>query len=410
MKKIHVRNARVFDSVNGGVSPPASIVIDDGKFLDVIVGGTHVEAAIEIDAQGRVATPGLIDCHVHVTAVDHDAFALAQQPPSLITAKSKSILEGMLQRGFTTVRDAAGADFGLREAVEKGHFVGPRLFISGWPISQTGGHGDFRRQGMQELVCTCAGLGLFGAIADGEAAVRKAVREQLRNGANQIKVMAGGGVASPTDPIDGTQYSIGELRAIVEEAEAANTYVLAHAYSPRAITRAVDAGIRTIEHGNLLDEHSARSMRAHAAILVPTLATYAALFSEGQRLGWSAAMLEKLERVRAAGLNGIRLARSEGVPVAFGTDLLGEMHALQSSEFTLRAEVLTATEILQSATSVAAQLLRQEGVLGVIASGAVADLLIMDGDPSQDCGVLADPQKNLRLVMQGGRIAHNFLS
>jgi imidazolonepropionase-like amidohydrolase len=151
-------------------------------------------------------------------------------------------------------------------------------------------------------------------------------------------------------------------------------------------------------------------MRAHAAILVPTLATYAALFSEGQRLGWSAAMLEKLERVRAAGLNGIRLARSEGVPVAFGTDLLGEMHALQSSEFTLRAEVLTATEILQSATSVAAQLLRQEGVLGVIASGAVADLLIMDGDPSQDCGVLADPQKNLRLVMQGGRIAHNFLS
>jgi imidazolonepropionase-like amidohydrolase len=408
MRKIAIQRACIFDSVRGVVGPESTLVIDHGH-IDGVLPGEHVVADADmIDAGGRVVTPGLIDCHVHVTAVDHDVFRLGFMPPSLITAQAKGVLEGMLMRGFTTVRDAAGADFGLRTAIEQGHFRGPRLFISGHPISQTGGHADARKSGQQEMICTCAGLGLFGAIADGDAAVRKAVREQLRNGANQIKVMAGGGVASPTDPIDGTQFSVAELAAIVEEVEAANTYAMAHAYSPRAITRAVQAGIRTIEHGNLLDAPSARAMKSAGAFLVPTLATYHALGNDGN-MGFSDAMMAKLDVVRDAGINALAIAKSEGVAIAFGTDLLGRHHPQQSIEFTIRAAVMSPVEILQSATSVAARVLRQEGKLGVLTAGALADLLIVDGDPTRDASVLAQPEKSLKFIMKAGEIVRNQL-
>jgi imidazolonepropionase-like amidohydrolase len=239
--------------------------------------------------------------------------------------------------------------------------------------------------------------------------VRRAVREQVRNGANQIKIMAGGGISSPTDPLEGTQFSMEELRAACEEAEAANLYALAHAYSPRAVTRAVHAGVRSIEHGNLIDEETAREMKSAGAFLVPTLATYAALGDEGERLGWSASMLDKLRAVRERGIDAVRIARSEGVPIVFGTDLLGHMHCRQNEEFVLRAPAMPAVEILQSATSVAARLLRQEGRVGVIAKGAWADLLIVDGEPTEDASVLATPEKSLRLVMKAGRIHANRL-
>jgi imidazolonepropionase-like amidohydrolase len=289
--------------------------------------------------------------------------------------------------------------------VKQGLFSGPRLHIAAQPLTQTGGHADSRPQGVQERLCTCAGLGLFGAIADGDAEVRKAVREQVRNGANQIKIMAGGGIASPTDPIDGTQYSLAELAAICEEAEAANTYVMAHAYSPRAITRAVRSGVRSIEHGNLLDEDSAAAMKEEGAFLVPTLATYAALGDEGVRLGWSAAMLDKLERVRHRGIEAIRIAKAAGVPVVFGTDLLGHMHSRQMSEFSLRLPAQTPAEILQGATAVAARLLRAEGRIGVLAAGALADLLLVEGDPTKDVDMWQPSGQGIRLLMQGGRVA-----
>jgi imidazolonepropionase-like amidohydrolase len=281
------------------------------------------------------------------------------------------------------------------------------LFISGFPISQTGGHADMRPKGVRTspaMFCSCAGLGLMGAIADGVGEVRRAVREQIRHGANQIKIMAGGGVSSPTDPIDGTQFSVEELRAAVEEAEAANLYALAHAYSPRAITRAVQAGVRSIEHGNLLDEATARVMKQHGAWLVPTLATYSALAEEGARLGWNAEMLDKLERVKSQGLQAVAIARAEGVPMAFGTDLLGHMHARQNSEFGLRAPALPAVEVLQAATIQAARLMRQEGRIGQVVPGAWADLLLVDGDPTQDLAPLAAPETGITLLMQGGRV------
>ena len=195
------------------------------------------------------------------------------------------------------------------------------------------------------------------------------MREQVRQGANHIKIMAGGGISSPTDPLEGTQFSMEELRAAVEEAEAANLYALAHAYSPRAVTRAVQAGVRSIEHGNLIDEATARVMKSHGAYLVPTLSTYAALADEGTRLGWSPAMLDKLQMVKDRGLDAVRIARAEGVPVVFGTDLLGHMHGRQSGEFDLRTAAMPPVEALQSATIVAARLMRQEGHIGAAGGG-----------------------------------------
>jgi imidazolonepropionase-like amidohydrolase len=407
-----VRNATVFDSAAGRLRPGCQIVIEGERI--VAVGETPLQVgdvAQVIDAGGRVVLPGLIDAHVHVVASSHDLSGLALQPPSLVSAESSRILHDMLQRGFTTVRDAAGADYGLQEAVERGLFEGPRLFIAGFPISQTGGHADMRPKGVRqrEFFCSCAGLGLIGAIADGVGEVRRAVREQVRNGANQIKIMAGGGVSSPTDPLEGTQFSIDELRAACEEAEAANLYAMAHAYSPRAVTRAVQAGVRSIEHGNLIDEASARVMKSHGAYLVPTLATYVALADEGEKLGWSAAMLDKLAMVHARGIESLKIARAEGVPVVFGTDLLGHMHARQGIEFELRLGAMSAVEVLQSATIEAARLMRLEGEIGELVAGAWADLLIVDGDPTQDLSMLADPARGPTLVMKAGRVYRNSL-
>lgn len=410
MGRVVVRNANLFDSRAGEMRPGTTIVIEGER----IAGVTQEPIAVDdvqrsIDADGRAVLPGLIDAHVHVVATSHDLAGLALQPPSLVTAQSSHLLRAMLHRGFTTVRDAGGADHGLRAAVAGGLFEGPRLFIAGQPISQTGGHADMRPPGVRgPMYCACAGLGLVGAIADGVGEVRRAVREQVRQGANHIKIMAGGGVSSPTDPIDGTQFSIEELHAAVEEAEAANLYALAHAYSPRAVTRAVQAGVRSIEHGNLIDEATAREMKTHGAYLVPTLSTYAALAEEGQRLGWSAEMLAKLRSVHDRGLDAVRIARAEGVPIVFGTDLLGHMHARQSGEFTLRAAAVPPLELLQSATAVAARLMGQEAHIGALIAGAFADLLIVDGDPAESLEMLTRPGEALRLIMQGGRVVENL--
>jgi imidazolonepropionase-like amidohydrolase len=411
MTRIAFTRATVFDSIAGSLRPNGTVVVEDDRIVDVLHDATPVDDARVVDLGGRTLLPGLIDAHVHVTSTVPDFLKLSMMPPSLIAAQSKDIMEGMLERGFTTVRDAAGADHGLVEAIERGHFKGPRLLIAGQAISQTGGHGDVRPIGVrQNILCSCAGLGMLGRIADGVGEVRRAAREQIRTGSHQIKVMAGGGVSSPTDPIDGTQYSMDELRAICEEAEAANTYVMAHAYSPRSIIRAMQAGVRSIEHGNLLDEASAREMKRAGAWLVPTLVTYDSLFREGAKLGWSDVMLAKLERVRLAGLESLRIARAAGVPIGFGTDLLGPMHDDQSNEFTLRTGAMSALEVLQSATSVNARLLGREGELGVVARGALADLVVVDGDPTTDLTLLQGQGARMPIVMKGGRFVRDRLT
>lgn len=410
MERIVFRNANLFDSTTGTLKPETTIVVEDGMIDAVTQGPLSVNDAQSHDLAGRVVLPGLIDAHVHVTATISDFFKLSMMPQSLVTAQTSDVLEAMLMRGFTTVRDAGGADAGLVQAIEQGHFAGPRLFIAGRALTQTGGHGDARPAFFSGMNCACCGaVGMVGLIADGVSEVRRGARNEIRNGANHIKVMAGGGIATPNDPLDGTQYSIEELTAIVEEATAARTYVMAHAYSPEAIQRAVRCGVRSIEHGNLIDEATAQLMAQRGTYLVPTLSTYAAIGRNGTKLGWSAAMLAKTDRVKNQGIEAMRIAQNAGVKIALGSDLLGDMHACQYEEFTLRQAVMKPADILRSATSVNAEMMNQTGRIGVIAKGAHADLLVLDGDPLADLGILQQPD-TLRAVMKAGKFVLNRLT
>ncbi len=406
-------NCTLFDPRSGQLTPGSAVLIQDDRIAEVSDQPIHAAGATAIDLAGRTLMPGLIDCHVHVNAVRVSSGLAASRvlPPSFIAAAASSIMRGMLMRGFTTIRDAGGADRGLQDAVEQDLFTGPRLFISGRAISQTGGHGDFRERIDLAEPCGCGiATNGIGRVADGVPAVQQAVRDEIRLGANQIKVMASGGVASAADPVHFLQYSRAELDAIVDEATRADTYVLAHAYTPAAIRRAVEAGVGSIEHGNLIDADVAKLMAERGCVLVPTLITFKALATHGASLGFPADMLAKLARIVEVGTTSLRLAQDAGVKMAFGTDLLGELHKHQSEEFLLRAEALPTLEVLRHATTYAADLLRMQGRLGVIAPGAYADVVAVDGNPLDSLHLLQEQGRHLPLIMKAGRIVKNSIA
>ncbi|MDO5627371.1 MAG: amidohydrolase family protein [Mobilicoccus sp.] len=393
------RHATYLD-VEAGQWRTADIVVEEGRITRLDAPGSETGGAAH-DLSGCRVLPGLIDCHVHVYASRADLGALAHDAPSYAALHAARLMGDMLDRGFTTVRDVAGGDFGLADAQTEGLLRGPRLFFGGKALSQTGGHGDFRDRGqraMPDPMC-CAALAV---IADGPDEVRRAAREQLRTGAHHIKIMAGGGVASPTDRIDSLQYSEAEMAAAVEEAADADRYVAAHAYTPGAITRAIGAGVRSIEHANLMDEDSAQAVLDAGAFVTMNLVTYWALKEFGASMGLPAASVAKVERVLDAGRDALRLADEAGLDLCFGTDLLGDMQQHQSREFEIRARWQEPIDVIRAATSTAARLLQREGELGVIAEGAHADLLVLDGDPLEDISLLAEPHPEL--VVQAGRV------
>src|SRR5438067_4909894 len=354
--------------------------------------------------------PGLIDAHVHLLLAETNLHLLEGVPLTLLAAKGAGSAKAMLMRGFTTVRDTGGADFGMKRAFEMGLFEGPRLFISGIPISQTGGHGDFRRPTQTAFECACcSGVAFAARIADGVPEMLRAVRDELRKGADQIKLMVSGGVASQADPLEGLQFRVDEIEAAVEEAIRWGTYVCAHAYAAEAIRRAVAAGVRTIEHGNLIDEPTARLMAERKAYLVPTLVAYDALRQRGADYGLSAYSLQKNEIVLNAGLKSIEIARAAGVEIGFGSDLLGQLQNDHCREFLIRSEVMRPIEIIRSATVVNAEIVRQSGKLGEVVAGAFADLLIVDGDPTRDLGLFQDDGAHIPAIMKGGRFVKNVM-
>lgn len=414
MSRTVFHNLRLLDPEAGRLEGGQSVLVEGERIVDVGAAPPPSDA-VAIDLGGRVMMPGLIDCHVHVTSIK-TAFAnksYMHLMPSYVAAATWVRMKNMLLRGFTTARDVGGADSGHRDAVAEGRVIGPRLFVCGRSLSQTGGHGDQRTRvdhpeptHMSHMVPGATGM---KRIVDGVAEVRRAVRDEIRLGADHIKLQVGGGVGSAADPIHFVQFSMEELRAAVEEAANAHTYVACHSYTAKAVRRAVEAGVRTIEHANFLDAPTADLMVQRGAIMVPTLVAYEATMKHGAAQGYPAENLRKNETVLAVGTQSLEIAKAAGVPMAFGTDLIGELDGFQNDEFEIRSRVLTNAEIIRSATVTGAVVVRREGEVGVIAPGAYADALVLDGNPLEDISLLASGGADLRLILAAGRIVKDEL-
>ena len=403
-------NATLLDGESDAPRPGHHLLVEGGVIREVSDAALRRRGARRIDLAGRTLMPGLIDCHVHVVATVADLGANALLPDATVAFRSAAIMRGMLMRGFTTVRDLGGASLALVQAIEVGLIEAPRLVICGKAISQTGGHADLRGPvDERDFGYQARRLGALGRLADGVPACRAAARDEIRRGATFIKIMANGGVASPTDPISFLGFSREEIEAFVEEASNAQTYVAAHLYTDEAIRRAVEAGVRSVEHANLIRPKTARLMKEKGAIACPTLVTYEKLKSEGPQLGLPPASIAKIDDVRLAGLESLEIMRKAGVTMAYGTDLLGPMHRHQSEEFVIRGRVLPAIEVIRSATRHAAELLGMDGRIGTLAPGAHADLVVVDGDPLADLSLLTGQGAHMPAIMKGGRFVKNEL-
>ncbi|WP_176086149.1 amidohydrolase family protein [Martelella sp. HB161492] len=396
----------------GRILDPHSATLVDG--LSVLVEGDRIKAvgadveapadAREIALGGRTLMPGLIDCHVHVGAWSLDLWGNMVVPGSLAALRAASVMEEALGRGFTTLRDLGGADAGLARAVEDGLIDGPRLIVCGKGLTVTGGHSDLRTRSDNRPGLLSDRVGSMGLIVDGVDNVRAACRTMIKEGAKFIKVMANGGVSSPNDPIHSIQYSRDEIAAMVEEADNAGFYVAAHLYTDRAIERCVELGVRSLEHCNLITAETAQKAADRGCISIPTLVAYEALALEGEALGLGASEFAKIETVRQGGLASLEIMRDAGLKMAFGSDLLGELRKYHCMEFEILARVLTPAEIIRSATVVGAELCQMDGEIGIVAAGASADLLVIDGNPLDDITLLGGDGAHMDMIMARGRM------
>jgi imidazolonepropionase-like amidohydrolase len=401
-------NARILDGTSPEGEHDRFVRVEAGRIAEISDRPLAGVDALRIDCRGRTLMPGLIDCHVHVIATMVDLGRNARLPDALVAFGAARIMGDMLRRGFTTVRDVGGATYALVDALEQGLIAGPRLVICGKALSQTGGHSDLRgRYDNRPADDLTYRLGAMGRLCDGIESCRAAARDELRQGASFIKIMANGGIASPTDPIHMLQFSREEITAIVEEARNAHTYVAAHLYTDEAIARAVECGVRSVEHANLIEPPTAKLMRERGAIACPTLVTYEALHTEGARLGLPPDSVAKIDDVRIRSSHSLEVLQEAGVTMAYGTDLLGDMHRYQSDEFVIRGRVLKPIEVIRSATCHAAELIGMTGLVGCIAPGAYADLILIDGDPLADLSLLTDQGRHISVIMQGGGLVKN---
>lgn len=414
MSAILFSNARLIDGGAPEAREGFHLLVEGDRIKEIAdTPITPPAGARVIDLKGGVLMPGLIDCHVHVKAYALNFAEMGDAPAAYVFAQAAAIMRGMLQRGFTSVRDAAGAERGLADGVAQGLIEGPRLFVCGLALSQTGGHSDqrpFNEMSQASAIEAHNQRQHFGRIADGVDECRRAARDELRKGADHVKIMAGGGVSSPSDPIENTQYSMEELTAICQEAAAWRTYAMAHTYTPEAISMAVRAGVRTVEHCNLIDRETAALVAQKGAYHVPTNITYWALNKHGREFGFPDVSIEKLQTIVEAGLGAVALTEAAGAKIAFGTDLLGPCHRYQANEFSLLAEVLGHHGAIKAATETAAEVVQQSGEIGVLAMGAKADLIVVDGDPLSDIGVLENDGARIPLVMKDGKIFKDRLS
>jgi imidazolonepropionase-like amidohydrolase len=416
-------NVRIFDGRNAALSASSHVLVRGNAIERISAAPIDVRGNADVQviaAGGRVLMPGLIDAHWHAFMAATPQAVLMSAEPSYLHLLAARQAEATLMRGFTTIRDLGGPVFGLKRAIDEGIMIGPRIYPSGAFISQTSGHGDFRflfelprKPGGPLSYTEIQGI---SAIADSPDEVRLRVREQLRLGASQIKLMAGGGVSSPPhNPIESTQYTEAELRAAVEAAENWGTYVAVHAYHPRAMQMAIRAGVKVIEHGQLADEETVRMMAEKGVWWSLQPLTYDTHMSAHM----PAASRQRAMQVFDGTDNAYRLARKYNVRTAFGADILGDAEAAsrQGAALVVLAKWYAPAEVLKMATADNGELMGLSGFinpypgkLGVVEQGALADLLLVDGNPLDNLDLVADPDRNFLVIMKDGRIYKNALS
>jgi imidazolonepropionase-like amidohydrolase len=400
------RNCRLLDCTGADPRGGSSLLVDDGVIAKVAAGRDldAPQGAKIVDCDGRTLMPGLTDAHIHASIIETDPAKLRRESAATIAFRIKEVLEQTLDAGFTTVRDAFGLDWGFAQASERGYVRGPRILFVGGCLTQTGGHGDWRAaHDIDPPPEGIHGLMALPRVCDSPDQMRHAAREILRTGAHGIKLMAGGGCMSPTDQIEHTQFTVEEMAAACYEARTVDKIVLAHVYTPQGIMNAVRAGVRSIEHGNFIDEEAAACMKQAGAFFVPTLTTYFAISQYGAAEGIPQLMLDKINKAKARGLESLEIARAAGLEICSGSDVLSSMQPLKSLELGYKASVLGNHAAVLSATRNNAKLFGMSDRIGTIEEGKLADLIVVNGDPLDDIGVLQDA-RNVALVMKEGKV------
>ena len=402
-------NCELFDGVNEPVGGGMHVAVEDDCIREVSDRPVALDGATVIDCGGRFLMPGLLDLHFHAYSPTFDMHALDHMPKPLLVGYAIKHLEDAVQRGFTTVRDPGGGDVGLSLVVERGLIRGPRFLYGGKALSQTGGHGDMR-PGVEEEPCNCAYSGVICQVVDGVDEVRKVARNELRKGADHVKVFISGGVASPSDPIWMPQFTNDELRAAVEEAATRRKYVIAHCHTDDGAQRCVETGIRSIDHASHVTDATARLIAEAGAYTVPTLAVVHEILESGAEAGMPQESIDKVEGMLDTMLASIESCRRAGVKIGMGTDLFGtEFHDMQASEMRYRSAVDRPIDILRSATSVNAEIAQRGDDLGRVAPGYFADLLVLDGNPLDDISIFERYREQMPVVMKGGSFIRNEL-
>ena len=400
-----IRDVTVIDGSGRDPAGRSDVLVRDGRIANIEAAGSvpAKDAEVTIDGTGCALLPGLTDAHVHFALIgprgDHGAEAWVAH-----ILRVGQMIEGALAEGFTTVRDAGGLDPAWARAVAAGLLRGPRILPSGSVLSQTGGHGDLRAQhDALHAGASIPGLVARPEIADGADEVRRAAREQLRKGATQIKLLASGGIVSPTDPFDSVQFSRDEIAAAVEVARSWGTYVLAHCHTSPAVEVAIDAGVRSIEHASLLDVETARRMAASGTFMVPTLQALHMLATYPERWELSPEKVERLRAIASAADLSVKVADEAGVAIGSGSDVVGPWQGRRGEEIALKARILGAGKAIASATRTNATLFGLADEIGTVEIGKRADLILVDGNPLDRVELLADPS-SIPTVILGGRI------
>lgn len=403
MSYVLFKNATLIDGNGGDPKHNASVLVEDCVIKEVSDSSINQPSAEVIDCKGNTLLPGLIDGHMHLGLIEIEVVDIVRRNPiGLIAARMFRNLRELLAQGYTSARDTGGADIGFRLAVEQGEAVGPRLRVSGPCIAQSGGHGDNR--GPSEYRDYTEGtMGFRSRLADGRAEVLKKSRETLREGADFLKIMACGGCASPTGGPGANQYTLDEIRAAVEVADNACTYVAAHCYSDLSIKRCTEAGVRTIEHGNLLERPTAKLMAENGTYLVPTQITYEMVL-EHSRDTLSKFMYDKFIAVNDRGYEAIKIAMEEGVKIGGGSDLTGRNTKFAFGAIAYQAKAQGAMNAIVSFTKVNAEIMGMSDLIGTIEAGKYADIILVKGNPLQNMDLFKNSEENVLTIMQGGNI------